>query len=246
MSMRKSAVAKGPASPTAKSRTEPRGARRRRKTRARLLRASLELMASRDLEGVAINEITEAADVGFGTFYNYFESKEAIYEALIVEVVEGFGSALDQIAEHAEDPAEVLAASVRCTLDQARKEPLWGSFLVRSGFSGRALERGLGPRMLRDVKQGIRAGRFQADDLPATVVAVRGAVLSAIDAQVELAQRNPKKSGFAASLGVDPETLPTRAATILLRLLGLDAEDAREVANRPLPKIELSDSIRGG
>ena len=56
---------------------EPRGARRKRETRARLLEAALRLSAERGMEGVAINEITEAADVGFGSFYNHFESKEA-------------------------------------------------------------------------------------------------------------------------------------------------------------------------
>ena len=198
------------------------------------------------MEGVAIHEITEAADVGFGTFYNYFESKEAIYDALIAEVVEGFGSALDRIAEHVDDPAEVLAASVRYTLERAHDEPVWGAFLVRSGFSGRALERGLGPRLLRDVKHGIRAGRFEAPDLPATIVAVRGAVLSAIDAQVELARAGTNDSAFAASLGVDPKTLPARAAATLLRLLGLDTNDAREVTNRPLPTIALGPAFGAG
>src|SRR5690349_18112328 len=58
---------------------EPRGARRRRETRSRLLMAALKLMAEKGMEGVAINEITETGDVGFGSFYNHFESKEAIY-----------------------------------------------------------------------------------------------------------------------------------------------------------------------
>jgi len=196
-------------------------------------------MAERGLDGVAINEITEAADVGFGTFYNHFESKEAIYEALIEEVVEGFGRALDQIAKHVDDPAEVLAASVRYTLKRAYEDPVWGSFLVRSGFSGRALERGLGPRMLRDLKRGIEAGRFHSQDLSVTIVAVRGAVLSAIDVQVELALGG---SGFAASLGVDPETLPSRGAAMLLRLLGLDERDAEGVTSRPLPEIGLPEA----
>jgi AcrR family transcriptional regulator len=225
---------------------KPRVSRRRRRTRARLLRAALELMAERGMEGVAINEITDAADVGFGTFYNYFESKEAIYDALVEEVVEAFGSALDQIADHVDDPAEVLAASVRYTVEQAYKDPLWGSFLVQSGFSARALERGLGPRMLRDLKRGIEAGRFEVRDLPVTIVAVRGAVLSAIDAQVELARGSTNQSGFAASLGVDPQTLPSRGAAMLLRLLGLDPDDAADVANQALPEIELSTAAIAG
>ena len=218
---------------------EPRTSRRKRKTRTRLLRAALELMADRGMEGVAINEITEAADVGFGTFYNYFDAKEAIHDALVEEVVGSFGAALDQVAEHADDPAEIFAASVRYTLRRAGQEPLWGRFLVRSGFSARALEQGLGPRMLRDLKQGIAASRFRTSDLPMTVVAVRGAVLSAIDAQVELAQDKPSPLAFAVSLGLDRQSVPERTAAILLRLLGLDTNDAKEVANRPLPEIDL-------
>ncbi|MGB1581288.1 MAG: TetR/AcrR family transcriptional regulator, partial [Nevskiales bacterium] len=61
---------------------EPRGARRKRQTRDKLMKAALQLMAERGKDGVAINEITEAADVGFGSFYNHFESKEAIHAAL--------------------------------------------------------------------------------------------------------------------------------------------------------------------
>jgi AcrR family transcriptional regulator len=196
-------------------------------------------MAERGMEGVAINEITEAADVGFGTFYNYFDSKEAIHDALVEDVVDSFGAALDQIATHADDPAEIFAASVRYTVRRAREEPLWGRFLVRSGFSARALEQGLGPRMLRDLKQGIAASRFRTTDLPMTIVAVRGAVLSAIDAQVELTQDSSSSPAFAATLGLDSGSVPERTAAILLRLLGLDPDDAKEVANRPLPEIEL-------
>src|ERR1700741_5273233 len=78
---------------------EPRGARRKRETRVRLLEAALRLMARKGMEGVAINEITEAADVGFGSFYNHFESKDAIYRAVMDAVFEHFGDALDRLVE---------------------------------------------------------------------------------------------------------------------------------------------------
>src|SRR6478735_3904550 len=60
-----------------------RASRRKHETRVRLLDAAFRLMAERGMEAVAINEITETADVGFGSFYNHFESKEAIYAAVI-------------------------------------------------------------------------------------------------------------------------------------------------------------------
>src|ERR1700758_58212 len=92
---------------------EPRGARRRRETRSRLLVAALKLMAEKGMEGVAINEITEAADVGFGSFYNHFESKEAIYAAVLDWVFEDFADAMEGVFGEISDPAEVIAVSVR-------------------------------------------------------------------------------------------------------------------------------------
>jgi len=196
-------------------------------------------MAERGIEGVAINEITEAADLGFGTFYNYFDSKEAIHEALVDEVFEGFGAALDQIAEQVDDPAEVVAASVRYTLRRASEEPLWGRFLVRVGFWSPVLDRGLAPRMLRDLQTGVAAGRFQAHDFPMTIVAVRGVVLSAVDVSSASPKQGTGDRDFAEIVGAERTSIPERTAAVLLRLLGLDPQEAEEVVSRPLPTIVL-------
>ena len=115
-------AAKLPANDTHAER-EPRGQRRKRETRARLLEAALRLMAVKGMEGVAINQITEAADVGFGSFYNHFESKEAIYDALLHWVFEEFRNIRRDIA----DPAEVISVSVRHTPAQSSTRPRLGA-----------------------------------------------------------------------------------------------------------------------
>ena len=92
---------------------EPRGARRKRETREKLLRAAFHLIAERGLDGVAVNEMTEAADVGFGSFYNHFESKEAIHAAVLGAVLDDFGDALEKLTADLEDPAEIIAVCVR-------------------------------------------------------------------------------------------------------------------------------------
>src|SRR5688572_173446 len=114
---------------------EPRGARRKRETRDRLLRAAFRLFGERGVDAVAINEITEAADVGFGSFYNHFASKEAIYEAVVDWVFEDFADALDRLVSDIADPAEVVSVCVRHTLLRAQREPVWGHFLIREGYS---------------------------------------------------------------------------------------------------------------
>lgn len=55
-----------------------RRGRRAVETRLRLFRCALELFAQRGFSNVTVEEITEAADVGKGTFFNYFESKDSV------------------------------------------------------------------------------------------------------------------------------------------------------------------------
>src|ERR1700722_13435096 len=51
---------------------------RRAETRERLFRASLDLFARKGFTETKVEDITEAADVGKGTFFNYFPSKDHI------------------------------------------------------------------------------------------------------------------------------------------------------------------------
>ena len=59
--------------------------RRRIETRDRLFRCALQQFAERGFSGTTIEDITNAADVGRGTFFNYFPSKEHVF-ALFVQL----------------------------------------------------------------------------------------------------------------------------------------------------------------
>jgi len=52
--------------------------RRTAETRERLFRAALDLFARKGFNETTVEDITEAADVGKGTFFNYFPSKDHI------------------------------------------------------------------------------------------------------------------------------------------------------------------------
>ncbi|MGV2290802.1 TetR/AcrR family transcriptional regulator [Trinickia sp. YCB016] len=218
---------------------EPRGARRKRETRTRLLDAALILMAEKGMEGVAVNEITEAADVGFGSFYNHFESKEAIYSALIDRVFEDFADMLDRLADGLSDPAEVIAVSVRHTLMRTRRESVWGRLLIREGFSAHVLSRGLGQRLLRDVQRGIAAKRFVLADPYIGFLAIGGTVLAAIAAELHFVGPGASAAGVLQELGFSGEHFAERTAAGLLQVLGLPRAEAEDIATRALPGTEL-------
>lgn len=80
---------------------QPRGARRRARTRADLLIAARKVFATRGYHDATITEITEEAGVGVGTFYLHFRDKEAIFTTVLEEGLETIRQqGMEEIAHH--------------------------------------------------------------------------------------------------------------------------------------------------
>ena len=69
------------------ARGQGRAQRRASRTRKRLLDAALAMFSEKGIEATAIEDITEKADVGKGTFYRHFGNKEALVAALMETAV---------------------------------------------------------------------------------------------------------------------------------------------------------------
>jgi AcrR family transcriptional regulator len=197
-----------------------RQARRRERTRTKLLEAARALFARQGVESTRINEITEAADVGFGSFYNHFESKEAIAEAVLADVVAAQGAAIGEITAGLEDPAEIIAAAHRYFVRLARTDPDWAWLLVRMGMSHNVVLSALGPFARRDLRGAIRSGRLQVADERTALFAAGGAMLAVMRAVLD--RQAPRDADIHHAEGI-------------LRMFGLPAAEAAEVARRPLP-----------
>src|SRR5689334_2017811 len=101
------------------------GRRERRKvqTRARLLAAAQALIAEGGVDAVSIGDVTERADVGFGTFYTYFESKDALIEAVVADAMSHAATIIGTRALESDDPAEMASISYRRFLAYAEDHP---------------------------------------------------------------------------------------------------------------------------
>ncbi len=62
-----------------------------------------------------ILEITQAADVGMGSFYNHFQTKEELFHAAVEEALDRHGAVLDELTADLDDPAQIFAQSFRLT-----------------------------------------------------------------------------------------------------------------------------------
>jgi AcrR family transcriptional regulator len=186
-----------------------------------MIDAARRLIAQKAIEATPIAEITEAADVAVGSFYNHFESKEELVEAVVADTVEKHGADVDRATAEMADPAEVLAASLRLTVRKVDNDPIWGWFVVRTNSMIPGLRDSLGRRLGRDLRRGFRAGRFAAYEEQTIIAAIGGAVLGVMQSKL---------------LGQVPADADIHLAKEVLCMLGLRPEEATEIANRPLPE----------
>jgi AcrR family transcriptional regulator len=60
--------------------------RKKEATRIQIIQAGIELFSKHGIEAVTVDQIAEAADVGKGTIYNYFQTKEDVVVAFMVDL----------------------------------------------------------------------------------------------------------------------------------------------------------------
>lgn len=198
--------------------------RRKARTRAALIRAAQTLIAE-GRTNVPILEITQAADVGMGSFYNHFESKEQLFEAAFEAVMDGYGQLLDDLTADIEDPAEVFACSFRLTGRLNRREPELSRVLLNNVLRLLSADSGLAPRARRDIAAAVEAGRFDVEDLDVAVTMTAGALL----ALGQLLHDQPER---------DVEKTTDRLTEDLLRMLGVPRRQAQRICSLPLPDID--------
>jgi AcrR family transcriptional regulator len=89
----------------------PRTARGRRTHRA-LLDAAAQEFGARGFHATGITDITRRAGVALGSFYTWFESKEAIFRALVADLS---GQVREAVAPHVAAAPDALAREVAAT-----------------------------------------------------------------------------------------------------------------------------------
>jgi AcrR family transcriptional regulator len=102
---------------------------RRRSARDAILVAAWDLVGEEGLAGLSLRELARGAGITPPTVYAYFDSKNAIYDAMFGQAATQFAA---RMAEPYDDagPHELLGASVRrffdfCTTDPARYQLLF-------------------------------------------------------------------------------------------------------------------------
>ncbi len=87
--------------------------RRKLQLRDEILDVALDLFAGKGFHAVTMQEVADRAEVGVGTLYNFFSSKEDLYQQLVFEHARNIFTVLrNRLAQGGEDVLEVLRGYV--------------------------------------------------------------------------------------------------------------------------------------
>lgn len=111
----------------------PRREREKLRQRQEMLAAALDLFSQKGYHNVSMHEIAAQAEFSIGTLYKFFQNKEDLYKALVLEQCDKFEDALIQAIETPDDEIEKLRNYVRTRSERFRSNlPFVRLFLAES------------------------------------------------------------------------------------------------------------------
>ncbi|MHC1743561.1 MAG: TetR/AcrR family transcriptional regulator [Syntrophobacteraceae bacterium] len=147
--------------------------RERRRQRQEILGAALDLFSENGYHNVSMHQIAEKAEFAIGTLYKFFQNKEDLYKALVLEQCDQFEHAITCAIEEPVDEVEKLRSYIRTKGDRVRgnlpfvrlflAERRGASFNIKAGLDDAMRKRHYAflERLVLIFESGIRNNRFQ-------------------------------------------------------------------------------------
>lgn len=98
----------------------PRREREKLRQRQEILMSARDLFSQKGYHNVSMHEVAETAEFAIGTLYRFFENKEALYKALVLEQSDRFYEAITLAIEEPEDDVEKLLNYIRIRIKRFR------------------------------------------------------------------------------------------------------------------------------
>jgi AcrR family transcriptional regulator len=210
--------------------TKPQGrvARKQQRKREALVEAGYKVMSERGIDSATMQEIAELADVGAGTVYSYFKSKDDLAIAVLERLMHDLALRIEAVTDNFSDPAQVYAFGIRTVIETATTDRRWKQLLYRSEVIADAMHRRMGPFAIRDLENATKAGRFKVKDASLTFKMATHAIV-----------------GSCLAINHD-EFPPSAIEEIVVRTLcmtGIGEAEAIELATRERPPLPIEGSV---
>lgn len=190
---------------------------RTRRTRAALIAAGLDLLASRPIDAIAIDELVAAAGVAKGSFFNHFADKHAFANAVAGEVRAELEAEVTRANAGIADPVARIAGGMAVAAAFACREPRRVRVLMRDQSVAAAADHPLN-RGLREDIAAARAAGLLRPEAEASGLAYWLGLCQVV--MVLLVETRPASAKAAERLG----------EMLAMGLAGLGVEEARAAA----------------
>jgi AcrR family transcriptional regulator len=145
--------------------------KRKRDTRVRIAHAALELFAKKGIDATTVAEISEAADIGKGTFFTYFPTKEDVFVEVGTLILERIAASLAPVDEQGDTTAaRMLERALMPGIDWHEAHPALSllaiAVMMRQPESLSVRDpsvSALGDLLVSLVESGKASGEFRAD-----------------------------------------------------------------------------------
>jgi len=155
-----------------------RSERRRERTRQELVVAATRVLAEKGFHDTKIADIASAADLGVGTFYLYFPTKDALFDAVVEETVGRLKATVDAARATATDPVQRLRAAnaAFCRFAGENREVFRIVFGHAAAYSDviRRAQEAFAADIEENLREGIASGAFAPVPVEAAAQATVG------------------------------------------------------------------------
>jgi AcrR family transcriptional regulator len=162
--------------------------RRRRETREKIYQAAMRLFAERGFHETTTEAITEAADVGQGTFFNYFPTKQHVLIVLSEKQLKKLAAARQEAEAGKSSIQDVLRRFMRAITEETGRSQALTRSLLTAFVSQDAVRELLGKTMAQGreiigeiIQLGQKRGEIRRDRKPsALAMAIQRSVLGTL------------------------------------------------------------------
>ncbi|BFM13961.1 TetR/AcrR family transcriptional regulator [Maricurvus nonylphenolicus] len=192
---------------------------KRERTRAALIDSAIQVIAQKGFESASIKEITQAAGLANGTFYNHFDDRESLArEAAVVVAMEMAEEIAGEVAD-LEDGLDKVIVSTDKIVKRAVIAEAWGHVLIGAWHYLDDFRQDIAQIMRRDLKLAKRQG--------STPLSINQLLELQIIAMAIVSVTLQLKNGLNKATRIE-------TAEAILRLLGVAPEDAKQKAKQVL------------
>ena len=193
----------------------------------------MRLFAEHGGTSVAVSDVAREAGLSRGTIYNNLDDPAGLFSSVCETVADEFNSSINLATQSMQDPAEKISAAIRLCMRRVHEEPHWGRFIARYAMLEPRLGSFWGTMPAEELRRGLLSGRFtfQRDQVASITASAGGATFGAMMLVLD-GHRTWRQAG-------------SDTAEIILRGLGLDRAEARDITQKeldPLPRMTVFDA----